>query len=162
LLWGLIEFFCTAGLFVLTLRWGPSGIAFAWTLSFFLLMFPGFWYAGRPIGLGLGSIISTIWRFFFASVVAGCTTALIVRSMPHLAMTFGAPIALVRILTISSVYFALYIGSVIALHRGMKPINDAVGLLRDLLPDRMPRGTTLKMVDMDEAQSTPAWHSGTR
>jgi PST family polysaccharide transporter len=162
LLWGLIEFFCTASLFILTLRWGPSGIAFAWTLSFFLLMFPGFWYAGRPIGLGLGSIISTIWRFFFASVVAGCTTALIVRSMPHLAMTFGAPIALVRILTISSVYFALYIGSVIAFHRGMKPINDAVGLLRDLLPDRMSRGTTLKMVDMDEAQPTPAWHSGTR
>jgi O-antigen/teichoic acid export membrane protein len=162
LLWGLIEFFCTASLFIVTLRWGPSGIAFAWTLSFFLLMFPGFWYAGRPIGLGLGSIISTIWRFFFASVVAGCTTALIVRSMPHLAMTFGAPIALVRILTISSVYFALYIGSVIAFHRGMKPLNDAVGLLRDLLPDRMSRGTALKMVDMDEAQPTPAWHSGTR
>ena len=162
LLWGLIEFFCTASLFVLTLRWGPSGIAFAWTLSFFLLMFPGFWYAGRPIGLRLGSIISTIWKFFFASVVAGCTTALIVRSMPHLAMTFGAPIALVRILTISSVYFTLYVGSVIAFHRGMKPINDAVGLLRDLLPDRMSRGTALKMVDMDEAQSTPAWHSGTR
>jgi hypothetical protein len=82
--------------------------------------------------------------------------------MPHLAMTFGAPIALVRILTISAVYFALYIGSVIVFHRGMKPINDAVGLLRDLLPDRMSRGTALKMVDMDEAQPTPAWHSGTR
>ena len=76
--------------------------------------------------------------------------------MPHLAMTFGAPIALVRILTISSVYFALYIGSVIAFHRGMKPINDAVGLLRDLLPDRMSRGTALKMVDMDEAQQAYA------
>ena len=162
LYWGLIEFVCTASLFLLTLRWGPSGIAFAWTVSFFLLMFPGFWYAGRPIGLGIGSIIGTIWRFFLASVVAGGTTALIVRSIPHLAMTFDAPIALVRILTISSVYFALYVGSVIALHRGMKPINDAVGLLRDLLPDRMPRGTTHRMVDVDEAQPTPALHSGTR
>jgi hypothetical protein len=60
------------------------------------------------------------------------------------------------------VYFALYIGSVIVFHGGMKPINDAVGLLRDLLPDRMSRGTALKMADMDEAQPTPAWHSGTR
>lgn len=162
LLWGLIEFFCTASLFILTLRWGPSGIAFAWTVSFFLLMFPGFWYAGRPIGLGLGSIISSIWRFFLASVVAGCTTALIVRSMPHLAMTFGAPIALVRILAISAMYFSLYVGSVIVFHRSMKPINDAVGLLRDLLPGRMPEATTLEMVDMGEAQPTPAWHSGTR
>jgi hypothetical protein len=162
LLWGLIEFFCTASLFVLTLRWGPSGIAFAWTLSFFLLMFPGLWYAGRPIGLGLGSIISSMWRFFLASVVAGCTTALIVRSMPHLAMTFGAPIALVRIVGISSLYFGLYLVNVAALHGGMKPINDAVGLLRDLLPDRAPKDAAINMVNMDETQPAPAWPSRIR
>jgi PST family polysaccharide transporter len=162
LFWGLIEFVCTASLFLLTLRWGPSGIAFAWTASFFLLMFPGFWYAGRPIGLGLGSIMSTIWRFFLASAAAGCTTALIVRFLPHFAVTFDAPSALVRILMISSVYFSLYVGSVIALYRGMKPVNDAVDLLRDLLPHRMPSGTTLRIADIDEAQPTPAWHAGTR
>jgi O-antigen/teichoic acid export membrane protein len=162
LLWGLIEFFCTASLFVLTLRWGPSGIAFAWTLSFFLLMFPGLWYAGRPIGLGLGSIISSMWRFFLASVVAGCTTALIVRSMPHLAMTFGAPITLVRIVGISSLYFGLYLVNVAALHGGMKPINDAVGLLRDLLPDRAPKDAAINMVNMDETQPAPAWPSRIR
>jgi hypothetical protein len=105
--------------------------------------------------------MATIWRFFLASVVASCTTALIVRSMPHLEVTFGAPVALVRILTISSVYFSLYVGSVIALHGGMKPINDTVGLLRDLLPHRMPSDTTPRMVDVDEARPTPAWRSGT-
>ncbi|HEX3740461.1 MAG TPA: lipopolysaccharide biosynthesis protein [Terriglobales bacterium] len=162
LFWGLIEFLCTATLFLLTLHWGPQGIAFAWTASFFLLMFPGFWYAGRPIGLGLGSIIGTIWKFFLASVVAGCTTALIVRSMPHLAMTFGAPIALVRIFVISSVYFSLYVGSVIAFHGGMKPLNEAMGLLRDLLPDRMAKTAARNMVDMDETEPAPVWQSGTR
>jgi PST family polysaccharide transporter len=135
LFWGLIEFVCTATLFLLTLRWGPQGIAFAWTASFFLLMFPGFQYAGRPIGLGLGSILGTIWKIVLASVVAGCATALIIRSMPHLGMAFGAPIALVRILVISLIYFGLYFISVIVLYRGLKPINETVSLLRHLLPN---------------------------
>ena len=54
---GWIEFICTASLFVLTLRWEHYGIAFAWTASFYLLMFPSFWYAGKPIGLGIGSVL---------------------------------------------------------------------------------------------------------
>ena len=147
--WGLIEFVCTASLFLLALHWGPSGIAFAWTASFFLLMFPGFWYAGRPIGLGLGSIMAVIWKSFLASAVTACATVLIVRAMPHFVMTFGAPIALVRIVAISSVYFILYLGSVIALHWGLKPINDTVGLLRELLPNRVPRATIPLAIDMD-------------
>ena len=66
--WGLMEFVCTASLFLLALRWGPSGIALAWTTSYFLLMFPGFWYAGKPIGLGIGPVFAVIWKFFAASV----------------------------------------------------------------------------------------------
>ena len=68
--WGLIEFACTASLFLLTLRWGPSGIAFAWTLSFFLLMFPAFWFAGEPIGMDVKKVAKSIWRFFVASAGA--------------------------------------------------------------------------------------------
>ena len=69
--WGLMEFVCTASLFLLALHWGPSGIALAWTVSYFLLMFPGFWYAGKPIGLGIGPVFAVIWKFFAASVGAG-------------------------------------------------------------------------------------------
>lgn len=161
--WGLIEFACTASLFLLALRWGPSGIAFAWTASFFLLMFPGFWYAGRPIGLGLGSILAAIWKSFFASVVAACATVVILGAMPHPAMTFGAPIALLRIVFISSIFCGLYVGSLIVLHRGLKPIHETVDLFRELLPDRTPRRTTLRStVKMDGAEPSVGWHSGTK
>ncbi len=134
--WGLIEFVCTVSLFLLTLRWGPSGIALAWTTSYFLLMFPGFWYAGRPIGLGIGPVFAVIWKFFAASVGAGCGTALIVRAMPDFVTPFGAPGAFVRMVLVSLVFFGLYIGGVIALHQGLKPLSETVSLLRDLLPAR--------------------------
>ena len=132
--WGLIEFVCTASLFVLTLRWGPYGIAFAWTASFYLLMFPSFWYAGKPIGLGIGSVLSVIWRFFLSSALAGFATALIVRSIVYPIETFGLSNALVRIVGVSALYFGLYVGLVIILHWGLKPIKDTIGLLRELLP----------------------------
>jgi O-antigen/teichoic acid export membrane protein len=135
--WGLMEFACTVTLFLLVLRWGPAGIAFAWTLSYFLLMFPGFWYAGKPIGLGVSSIFAVIWKFFAASVGAAFGTLLILRVMPYFATTIGAPGALLRMVSVSLVFFFLYLGGVIALHKGLRPLIETFGLLRDFLPERV-------------------------
>jgi O-antigen/teichoic acid export membrane protein len=155
--WGLMEFVCTASLFLLALRWGPSGIAFAWTTSYFLLMFPGFWYAGKPIGLGIGSVFAVIWKFFVASVCAGCVTALIIRAVPHFATAFGAPSAFARMVLVSLVFFGLYFAGVIALHRGLKPLSEAAILLRDLLPERTVNLTFPVAVDTEGAPAIPAW-----
>jgi O-antigen/teichoic acid export membrane protein len=137
--WGLMEFAFTVTLFFLALHWGPSGIALAWTISYFLLMFPGFWYAGKPIGLPIGPIFSVIWKFFAASAVAACGTVLIVWSLPNLATAHGAQGALLRIVLVSSAFSGLYLGAVIAIHQGLRPLNETVSLLRDLLPERTAR-----------------------
>ncbi len=133
-------------MFLLTLRWGPSGIALAWTISFFLLMFPGFWYAGKPIGLGIGPMFAVIWKFFAASAAAGCATELIIRTIPDFATSAWG--AFLRMVLVSLVFFLLYFGGVIALHRGIHPISEALGLLRELLPDRMIRRAVPATVDM--------------
>ena len=145
--WGLMEFVCTASLFALTLRWGPSGIALAWTTSYFLLLIPGFWYAGKPIGLGIGPVFTVIWKFFLASVVAGIATVLIIRAMPHLATVPGASGAFLRMVSVSLLFFGLYIGGVIALHHGFEPLKETVSLFRDLLPERKVRRTFPAAVD---------------
>ena len=155
--WGLMEFVCTASLFLLALRWGPSGIALAWTTSYFLLMFPGFWYAGKPIGLGIGPVFAVIWKFFVASVLAGCVTALFISGMPRFATKFGAPSAFVNMVSVSLVFFGLYFAGVIALHRGLRPLSDTVVLLRDLLPERTVRRTFPAAVDTEDALAIPAW-----
>jgi O-antigen/teichoic acid export membrane protein len=134
--WGLMEFVCTISLFLLTLSWGPSGIAFAWTASYFLLMFPGLWYAGKPIGLSIGPIFAVIWKFFAASAGAGVGTALIIRAIPYFATTVGASGAFARMVFVSLIFFGLYVGGVILLHQGLEPLNEIVSLLRDLLPER--------------------------
>lgn len=134
--WGVIEFLFTTSLFLLTLRWGPSGVAFAWTASYFLLMFPGFWYAGRPIGLKVGSVIAVVWRFFVASAGAAFLTEMVLRTMHQTGAGLGAREAFVRLVLVSLGFFALYFCAVIILYRGLRPISETVALLRHLLPDR--------------------------
>jgi PST family polysaccharide transporter len=149
--WCLLEFVCTAGLFLLTLRWGPSGIAFAWTASYFLLMFPGFWYAGKPIGLGMGPVMAVIWKFFAASVGAGVGTLLIFKAMPYFARMAGIEGAFVRMVSVSLVFFGLYLAAVIALHRGLRPLSETADLIRDLLPERMAGRVSPAAVDANAA-----------
>ena len=137
--WGLVEFVLTVTLFLLALRWGASGIALAWTASYFLLMLPGLWYAGKPIGLGIAPMFAVIWKFLAASVGAGLGTVPIVRAIPNFAALPGGLGALMRIVSVSSVFSALYIGGVIVLHRGLKPLSETSNLLRDFLPERKVR-----------------------
>lgn len=155
--WGLVEFVCTASLFLLTLRWGPSGIAFAWTASYFLLMFPGFWYAGKPIGLGIEVVFAAVWKFFVASAVAGCATFVIIGAMPYFATAFGAQGALVRMVSVSLVFFGLYLGGVTALHQGVKPLRETAGLIRDFLPERMFTRTSPAAADSNFSEVIPRW-----
>lgn len=134
--WGLMEFACTASLFLLALHWGPSGIALAWTLSYFMLMFPGFWYAGKPIGLGIGSVLRVIWKFFVASITSAYATFLITGVVPGF-ITPGVVGAVIRMIAVSVIFFGLYFLGVAALHKGFQPINETARLLRDLLPNRV-------------------------
>ncbi len=139
--WAVIEFLCTAGLFLLLLPWGPRGIALAWTISFFVLMLPAFWYAGKPIGFGAAPVLAVVWKFFVASVVAGCTTAWLRHTLPLFAATPGALGAFARLVSVSVVFFAIYLGMVVALHRGLDPLRRAARLAGDLLPQRAPTET---------------------
>ncbi len=134
--WAVVEFLCTAGLFLLLLPWGPRGIALAWTTSFFVLMLPAFWYAGEPIGFRVAPVLAVVWKFFAASVVAGGNTALLLRFVPRLMAAPGALGAFWRLIGISTFFFALYLLGVIALHRGLAPLRQAASLVHDLLPQR--------------------------
>lgn len=151
--WGLIEFAVTALLFLAGLHWGAYGVAVAWTTSYFLLMMPGFWYAGKPIDFGVGPVFAVIWKFFVASVGGGVGTALIMQAMPSVALASGGLGALLRMTSASLVFFTLYLAAVIALHRGVRPITQIIGLLRDLLPDRSTRSSSPQTVEAERVMA---------
>jgi len=134
--WGIVEFVATALLFLAGLPYGPVGIAIAWTVSFWLLTIPAFWYAGKPIGLGAGVVIGAVWKYLAASVVAGLVSAEIMHLMPLLAAMPEMQGAIARILTVSAIFTGFYIAGVVILHGGPEPVSQFLGLAREMLPGR--------------------------
>jgi len=132
--WALVESAVTGLLFVVALPWGPAGIALAWSVSYWILLIPSFSYAGRPIGFGASSLITSVWRFAAAALLAGLATAVITRGTLLSASSVGAGAALEAIIIISAVFVTLYVGMVILLHWGCTPLRQLVSLLRELGP----------------------------
>jgi PST family polysaccharide transporter len=132
----LIESTATALLFVLALPWGVSGIAAAWSVSYWTLLIPGFWYAGRPIGFGISALIAAIWRYAAAGLLAGLATTAIIRGTPLGDTSSGRGAALVAIIIISTLFLALYLAMVILFYRGLAPLRQLASLLGELAPSR--------------------------
>jgi len=137
--WVIVEFGVTVLLFFLGLPWGPVGIASAWTASFWILIIPAFWYAGRPIRFGITPVLAVVWKYLLASLLAGCASAAIIREIPSLVVAPGILGALARIVTISLLFSILYLGAVIFLHGGPDPLYRFARLLPDMLPWARPR-----------------------
>jgi O-antigen/teichoic acid export membrane protein len=155
--WGVLECVCTTSLFLLALPWGPTGVALAWTASFFLLMFPGFRYAGQPIGLGLKPIFAVIWKFMAASAGAGWATFLLIRATPHSATRLGLSGAFVNLISVSATFYVLYLSCVIALHGGIKPIHEILSLIHDPLPVGGIRSSSPEVVEIKKGQTVSSF-----
>jgi O-antigen/teichoic acid export membrane protein len=134
--WTVVELFVTGMFFLLGLRWGPVGIAGAWTASFCVLTIPAFWYAGMPIDLRVGSVLNAIWRYVVAALTAGLAcSALVARMRWHpLVAPFGLVGTITRIVTNSLLFNLLYLGTIIILFGGFEPLHQFVRLVPDLVP----------------------------
>lgn len=134
--WTVIESTATALLFILALPWGAAGIALAWSVSYWTLLIPSFWYAGRPIGFDISCFVGAVWRYAAASLLACFGTAAIFRGTAVWAPPTAAGSALEASIIISSTFVILYLSAVILLHMGLAPLRQVATVLRDLAPRR--------------------------
>lgn len=136
--WGLVEFSVTATLLLIGLRWGPVGIAAAWTMSFWILTPPSFWYAGRPIHLDVGPVVGVVWRYVVASLLAACGVIVVERIVPSLDLASGTALIAMHIVAVSLLFGMFYVGAVVVLHRGCAPLHQVAGLLRSMVRSEVP------------------------
>ena len=159
--WGVIEFVVTCTLFILGLHWGPQGIAAAWTISFWLLTLPAMWYAGRPIGLGIGPALGVTWRYLVASLLAGGITYEVMNHLPALAAKTGASGAALRVGTVSSLVATLYLAAVIVLHWGLAPLRQFSTLLALMMGrEKMPSEAADEVVRAREEAALSGTYEG--
>jgi len=134
--WTVIELAVTVSLFLVGLRWGPAGVAGAWTISYCVLMIPGFLYALRPLNLSIAIILQTVWRYALAAVAAAAICFLVLRKMPMPPQVAigGLGQAILRILVNNMLFGLLYLVLLVVLFGSMEPLQQLVRLLPDLLP----------------------------
>ncbi|MBZ5614917.1 MAG: oligosaccharide flippase family protein [Acidobacteriia bacterium] len=129
--WGIIEVAVTILLFLVALPWGAAGIALAWTMSFWILTIPAFWYAGKPIGLGIPPVLAAVWKYVLAALGAASLCAGITRRIPALVSASGSAGAVTRVAVISMLLGAAYLAAVILIHQGYAPFREIAGLIRE-------------------------------
>lgn len=134
--WGIVEFACTFLMFLAGLRWGPAGVAVAWTVSFWILTLPALWYAGKPVQFGVAPMLAAVWRFALASALAGSAVTFILGKMPAVLAGPGRMEAVGRIGINSMIFVILYVGMVIVLHGGLGPLHQIAKLAREMSPLR--------------------------
>lgn len=132
--WGLVEVAVTALAFVIALRWGPVGIAIAWVSSLWVLTVPGLWYAGKPIGLGVAPVVGAVGKYVVASAVAAALCVATARIAPSTFVALTTAERLGRIVMISAWFSALYLTTVIVLHRGFAPLRQMLAIAQDMRP----------------------------
>jgi O-antigen/teichoic acid export membrane protein len=142
--WGVLELFVTAILFIIGLRFGPSGVAIAWTLSFCALTGPAIWYAGRPVRLKVSALVSILWRYFAAGIAAGLLGGYILHSLDATkSMIIGLNV-LLRISVSFLLCTSLYLILIFLLYGSLRPVQQFIALIRDMLPNFSRREKKLK------------------
>lgn len=130
--WGIVEWTIIILMFIGGLHWGPQGIAVAWCVSYWVLTIPAMWYAGKPIGLGVGPMLSTVWRYVAAALASCVATELIFARWHSMAEADGIRAAALRLVLVSITFGILYLAAVIVLHRGVGPLERLIRLVRDM------------------------------
>jgi O-antigen/teichoic acid export membrane protein len=134
--WAVLEFVVTSLMFVIALRWGPAGVASAWSVSLAILVIPSLYYAGKPVALEISAIVAAVWKFVVASLVAGSASVLLIRHISSLARTTNFGEAIVRSTLLSLVFAAFYVLVVGALHGSWQPLRQVWDLAQEMLPSR--------------------------
>lgn len=141
--WGLVDLVVTALFLIAGLHWGAEGVAIGWVAAYWIIMLPALWYAGRPIQLGVTSLLGAIWKYVAAAIAAGFVEVFVARLLPAFSIGADPLSAFVRLLTNSALFVSLYLGAVIVLHRGYGPLIQVGGLIREMISKRRSTGSAL-------------------
>ena len=134
--WGFLELVVTVVCVLVGLRYGGFGVAVAYSASFYIMIGPAFWYAGKPVGLTLSSVFSSVWKYFASALAAGAASWFLLYRYEITSNAF-LPLNLVfRIVVSAGLCLSLYLIFIVMLHRGVGPIRQFVSVLREILGDR--------------------------
>jgi O-antigen/teichoic acid export membrane protein len=123
--WGIISAVVQVAAVLMGLPFGTTGVATATVISGALIAFPAVMYAGRPIGIRVGSLIRAVGPQLVGAMLAT------VAGWLFQTVALQQYEAVFRILLSTSFCAALYLIVVCAVFRITKPIEVAINIMRE-------------------------------
>lgn len=135
--WGIFECIATTAFFIIGLPFGAEGVAIGYSISFYILAAPCLMYAGKPINLPLCHIISSIWRYFAAALIAGLFSFTILYKINFMFSIFTHLNVFFRILIASTLCLSFYLILITLFYQSLYPIKQFLSTGRQMLPGKM-------------------------
>ena len=132
--WGIIAFIVTSLSFIIGILFGELEVAVAYSISFYVLIGPALWYAGRPINLKLFSVLLAIWKYYVAALVAGILCWFILYKFDLTSNIFIGLNIFIRVIISLFLCILIYLPLVVVFYRSVKPISQFISILREMIP----------------------------
>ena len=131
--WNLISLVIRATFLTIAALYGPIYVAAAYSISYYVLLAPALWYAGRPVGLKVIPLQKALLPYFSAGLVT-CFIWLAFTEFFSAINSFIIELSpAFRIAIVFSYSGVIYTALVVAFHRSFNPIKDIFSFVRTFL-----------------------------
>jgi PST family polysaccharide transporter len=145
--WGILSVVIFMISIIIGLKFGTLGVAAGTTLSFYLLLVPGLWYALRPLKYSIiGAVIVIFKQILSASISIGICFYIKTEWLLLSGFLNNLNI-IIRIILISIVCILIFVSSNICIHQGLGPIRETFNFLMDMIPDRLKKKHNWRLHD---------------
>lgn len=128
--WNILATIITVAAFIIATPFGAIGMALAYSAVSFILFIPSLWYAGIPVRLSAGKILSSVWPFFVSAFLVCGAWLYLSESWAPLREFLLSAGPLFRILITSFIALLFYVLVVIACRRSMHPFLEVFSLVK--------------------------------
>lgn len=134
--WTIVGSCCSVVLIAGGLSFGTIGVAFAYSLFYYLMTGPALVYAGMPLQLKLSFFLGAIWRYCIAALFSGAACWYLFNMFAPLSAPLQGMHPMPRLALLSVTCGVGYLLATIALFQSTRPITEFVSILRQMLSSR--------------------------
>lgn len=128
--WNLFASIFTIAAFAVAATYGSVAMAFAYSMTAYVLTFPALWYGGRPIELRITRIITSLWSNFVSAVLVFFTWLIISKYWLPLNLCSGNLNLFLNILIVSTGALIFYLSIVIVFQKNIRSITEIISIVR--------------------------------
>jgi hypothetical protein len=128
-----IVFIVTTLFIVFGLSYGAFGVAIGYSVSYYILIGPAFWYAGKPVNLKFSFVFSRLWRYYLSALAAAACCWFVFYYYNPTSIIYHDLNILARIVTSTGLCVLLYFLLILIMHKSFRPIREFILFLREIV-----------------------------